>query len=313
MGNKKYLRTNMAPMIDKYIHFMRDEMGRNFKIEKTILYAYDNYCFDKSWDDYLTQEHFLEYCLDGVVIMVQRAKRYRALFHFYDFCRIYDESLPPIAMQPIEAKHHRYLPYIYTKKDINELMLAAKNMKHWSEAMIVRWQCLIGIYYCTGLRECELRNLKIQDIDFEQQLFVINVSKFRKSRIVPVHKSVLNALKVYLPMRTHQDSDVVFQTFSGNPLSASTFSQSFNKVIEEHKIGYKDGKKPRIHDFRHSFAVNKVVEWQKSGKNVQELLSILSTYLGHSHYEDTAYYLESSENILKSAMAKFETLGGRKK
>ena len=79
----------------------------------------------------------------------------------------------------------------------------------------------------------------------------------------------------------------------------------FNKAIRALAIGEHAVNKPRIHDFRHTFAVRKVVEWNRMGIDVQSMMNVLSTYMGHAHYDDTTYYLESSSEILRSAAERF--------
>ena len=69
----------------------------------------------------------------------------------------------------------------------------------------------------------------------------------------------------------------------------------------------KDGKNVRLHDLRHSFATHRLVKWYKEGADVQTLLPVLSTYLGHSHLEDTSIYLSMTHELLDKANIRFKT------
>jgi integrase len=63
---------------------------------------------------------------------------------------------------------------------------------------------------------------------------------------------------------------------------------------------------PRLHDFRHTFAVVRLVTWYREGKNVQRLLPHLSTYLGHARLDDTQRYLTMTTELLEQASICFE-------
>lgn len=164
---------------------------------------------------------------------------------------------------------------------------------------------MIGLLFCTGIRIRELLSLKIQDIDFQSRTLIIKETKFRKNRLVPIHESTCAALHRWLKLRPNQQSEYVFQSLKGNPLSYSGFNGRFNKVLHQLNIGDEERPKPRIHDIRHTFAIRKVVEWQKKGVPVQAYLPHLSTYMGHVHFDNTTYYLDSSEQLLANVLEKF--------
>ena len=64
---------------------------------------------------------------------------------------------------------------------------------------------------------------------------------------------------------------------------------------------------PRIHDFRHSFAVNTLLRWYRTGEKVDTLLPKLSTYLGNSCVRDTYWYLSACPELLELAARRLET------
>ena len=185
------------------------------------------------------------------------------------------------------------------------LMEADKENSQWSHACTVRWKCMIGLLFCTGIRVSELLSLKIQNIDFQNRILIIKETKFRKNRLVPIHESTCAALRRWLKLRPNPQSEYVFQSLKGNPFSYSGFNGRFNKVLRQLGIGDEGRPKPRIHDMRHTFAIRKVVEWQRKGLPVQAYLPHLSTYMGHVHYDNTTYYLDSSEQLLANVLEKF--------
>jgi integrase len=63
---------------------------------------------------------------------------------------------------------------------------------------------------------------------------------------------------------------------------------------------------PRLHDFRHTFAVTRLLTWYREGKDVQRMLPLLSTYLGHCRVHETSVYLQMTRELLQEANRCFE-------
>jgi integrase/recombinase XerD len=59
--------------------------------------------------------------------------------------------------------------------------------------------------------------------------------------------------------------------------------------------------RPRVHDLRHRFAVQTLIDWQRSGENIDERITTLSTYLGHVSPADTYWYLSASPELMALA------------
>lgn len=308
MAQKVIMKTELAPKIVQYVQFMRERFERKFSVEETMLKAYDNFCFDNCISPLLSQDGFEKYCMSGNVTLCQRGKRYRILYNFYNYCRAYDTTLPEIAAQIVEAKRHKHIAYVYSDDDIAALMSADQNYDKWDLFTSVRWKCIVGMLLCTGLRISELLALKMSDLDFQRKILTVRNTKFRKNRLVPIHGSVCTALRKWLSLRPNQQLEQVFQTRRGRILLYGEFNRIFNKVIRRLGLGETGKPKPRIHDLRHTFAIRKVVEWQKKGVPVQIHLQYLSTYMGHVHYDNTTYYLDSSEQLLANVLEKFKPI-----
>ena len=308
MARKVIMKTDLAPKIMQYVQFMRERYERKFNVEETILKAYDNFCFENRIQAPLSQDGFEKYSMSGNVTLAQRGKRYRLLHNFYEYCRAYDASLPEIAVQIVDARKHKHTAYVYSDKDINALMSADMHFSKWDMLSKVRWKCMVGTLLCTGLRINELLSLKMSDVDLANRILTIRETKFKKSRLVPVHASTCAALRKWLELRPDRQLEYVFQTRQGRRLLYGEFNRIFNKVIRRLGIGEEGMPKPRIHDMRHTFATRKVVEWQRKGVPVQVYLQYLSTYMGHVHYDNTTYYLDSSEQLLANALEKFKPI-----
>ncbi|MER8746090.1 tyrosine-type recombinase/integrase [Mesorhizobium sp. M1004] len=156
---------------------------------------------------------------------------------------------------------------------------------------------LIGLLASSGLRSGEVVRLDRSDVDLANGVLLIQKTKFRKDRLVPVHTTTQAALGCYarerdaaFPMPKDQ---AFFLSSRGNRLSATGLQNGFAEV---RKLAGLDGGKPlRPHDLRHRFAVTPLSLWHQQRADVQALLPLLATYLGHASYSDTAYYLTAAE------------------
>ncbi len=163
------------------------------------------------------------------------------------------------------------------------------------------------------MRVSEALNLDISDVDLINGVLNIRCTKFKKSRLIPVHSTTLEVLKNYDTLRQqHMPDQKDFAFFlSGNQtrLSYSFVNATFRKLVCECGIRNHNGIKPRIHDFRHTFAVNRLAAWYDTGLDIHQMLPVLSTYMGHAHFVDTAYYLEAGAELLARATLQFQRGG----
>jgi integrase len=140
----------------------------------------------------------------------------------------------------------------------------------------------------------------------------IQQSKFYKSRLVPFSNEVKKVVEVYLRWRIKQNQHQSSESFlffgkNNQPFNISTMRNIFQRIRENAGIKRDDANyQPRIHDLRHTFAVNRLTSWYKENKNVQQLLPVLSTYLGHKHLAHTTVYLTMTDDLLRVANRRFE-------
>jgi integrase len=162
---------------------------------------------------------------------------------------------------------------------------------------------LIGLLASTGLRSGEAVRLDRADVDLAGGVLLVRKTKFRKDRLVPVHRTTQAALLRYARERDaafpKPKDQAFFLSSRGNRLSASGFQHLFAKARK--LAGPDDGKPLRAHDLRHRFAVTRLSHGHQERADVQALLPLLATYLGHANYSDTAYYLAGSADLLAIA------------
>lgn len=211
-------------------------------------------------------------------------------------------EIPPVGLLP--RRSHRPTPYLYSDEEITVLLAAARTLSPQLRA--ATYETLLGLLVSTGMRIGEAMRLDDPDIDWANAVVTVNNSKFGRSRFVPVHPSTLDALRAYTDLRDrlcpHPNAPSVFVSPRAARLAHSTINDTFHQLLDQVGLDRAtSGNRPRVHDFRHSFAVNTLLDWYRDGADVQARLPALSAYLGHVHPSDTYWYLSAAPELLALA------------
>jgi integrase/recombinase XerD len=232
-------------------------------------------------------------------------------FYRYAIARGYCSKSPLPINVPV--KPEKFQPYIYTNRDMKRLIDAADSRHRYVwllEPDTVR--TLLLLLYGSGLRLSEALHLRTADFAADDGVLTIRETKFFKSRFVPVGSDLARVLRDYIKRqrsgRTQTDATPLFGTHEGEPILRQTAELVFKRLRDEAGVSRsKDARyQPRLHDFRHTFAVVRLVTWYREGKNVQRLLPHLSVYLGHARLRDTQRYLTMTTELLQRASRCFE-------
>jgi integrase/recombinase XerD len=210
-------------------------------------------------------------------------------------------EIPPMGLLPHRPK--RATPYIYSHEEIQQILKAARNLPPSTGLRPWTYYTLLGLMAVTGMRISEVLRLDHADVDLKQGLLTIRLTKFSKSRLIPLHPSTVKKLKLYLHRRDQLYprplTNRFFLSNQGTPLTDCTVRWTFIRLSRQiglRKVGDSFG--PRLHDLRHRFAVTTLLHWYRTGVDVEQRLPVLSTYLGHAHVTDTYYYLSAIPELL---------------
>lgn len=219
-------------------------------------------------------------------------------------------EVPPQGLLPYH--YRRRSPYIYRKDQIEQLIEAAKQLPSVIGLRPYTYSALFGLIAVTGMRMSEPIRLKCEDVDFETGVLTINDTKFGKSRLVPIHPSTQRALEHYECQRNQIYPNPIDPNFfisdQGTRLTYWIVRHTFVKLSRQ--IGLRavsDSFGPRLHDFRHTFAVRTILNWYRSGVDVERQIPKLATYLGHTHVSDTYWYLSAVPELMQLAAKRLES------
>jgi integrase/recombinase XerD len=301
----------LEKVVSEYIKFKRS-MGSEFKVGASILR-----CFCKVMGtihiDKIATCPIRSYLDSGNPSSNYWHSRYKTLRLFYRYCiaRGYVRSSPLPKNIP---KHvDTFIPYIYSPEEYRKILKAIYKYKQVNQQFsCLAYEALIKLLFNTGLRIGEALSLTIKDINFSNNLITIWSTKFFKSRLVPINQPMSNSLLKYWNKERYNvpitgEKAPFFAKFDGNSYSRKSVAHRLHKLCDVLNIKHSDSRyQIRVHDIRHTFAVNRLISWYQTGADLKRLLPYLSTYLGHVNLSATQRYLSMTTELLKEANLKFE-------
>ncbi|WP_338105451.1 tyrosine-type recombinase/integrase [Microvirga tunisiensis] len=242
-----------------------------------------------------------------------RARRLTDLFLFARFLHAEDPRHEIPRADVTWRRETRPIPYIYTADEIARILAAAGNLRHQTPNPLRRqlYTMLFGLIAATGLRVSEALALRLDDIQPGGVLH-IRETKFRKSRLVPLHPTVIDALDRYLEVRRQRagESDWLFPSVQHRKLCPTTVNYTFRCTLRRAGIAPERSQQPRIHDLRHTFATRVLEQCGAERGAVARHFVALSTYLGHADIRNTYWYLQATPEMMADIAAAAERLVG---
>lgn len=201
------------------------------------------------------------------------------------------------------------MPHIFTPEEIAVILTAAGQLTPEGSIRPAAYATLFALLVTTGLRSSEALALTLEDIS--EDGLIIQETKFRKSRLVPLHETTTQALDRYLRLR-HQlatANTAVFVSIKGKPLCYSTVVHVFLQLIRSVGLRLGPGHPgPHLHDLRHTFAARSLEQCGSDPQAIKRHITALSTYLGHAHVSDTYWYLHATPMLMSQIAAASEAL-----
>jgi integrase len=255
------------------------------------------------------------YLVDGQADGETAARRLAALRPFMRWLQQFEpatEVPDDFSFGPIPG---RVTPHIYLEAEIVALLGAARQLGPADGLRAATYATLFGLIASAGLRISEALGLSDLDVDLDGGVLTVRQTKFGKSRLVPLHPSVVGPLAVYRALRRQHVRPTPRTTFfvssrgvrRGEPLGDRQAHRMFVQLREQ--LGWIDRGghgQPRVHDLRHSFAVRRLTLWHEQGADIDQRMLALSTYMGHVKISNTYWYLSAVPELMALAGARFE-------
>jgi len=221
-------------------------------------------------------------------------------------------EIPPQALIP--SHYRRMQPYIYKNDEVRRIIETAGLLSSKNGFREITYPAFFGLVSVTGLRISEAISLNNKDVDLQNGIVRLFVGKNGKDRILPVTESTKNYLKEYCRKRDRLLGHVPEPFFVRDKgIRLTDCAVRYNFAVVEQMIGlrneqhyHKHGVGPRVHDLRHTFAVKVMINWYKEGKDVDQEMLKLVTYLGHQSTSNTYWYIEAVPELLALASQRAE-------
>ncbi|MBI4321410.1 MAG: tyrosine-type recombinase/integrase [Chloroflexi bacterium] len=302
----------LGQTIAEYV-WLKQALGRTYDGERRVLASLD--AFLAAEDSDLTADTFARWCqtqehlTSGVRRYRMRVVRNLALYRRRrePSCFVPDPFLFPLP-------HHPVQPYIFTHSEIAGLIQQADALAASRDCPLrpELFSLAITLLYTAGLRRGELLRMTSGDYNPREGTLLVRKSKFHKSRVLPLSAEGIKRLDCYLyARRAHRLSvspeiPLMWNTRGGGrAYTAFGFADLVHRLFDAVGVRKPDGHRPRIHDFRHTFAVHALLRWYHAGEDVQAKLPLLATYMGHVSIVSTQYYLKLTESLASSASERF--------
>ncbi len=308
---------NLKEAIDRYIEWQRSH-GAKFESSAHTLLRFAKGIDEEIDCGAVTRSQVLAYLAGNGPLTRNRENKYGALAGFYRYAisRGYASSSPLPDNEPKPPKSRP--PYIYSRDELCRLFSAVETFQPYVVQLDSQTlRTLLLLLYGAALRGGEARSLTVDDVDLSAAVLTVRNAKFYKSRLVPVGSQLADRLRNYVEIRAnrplpHGRASTFLANMDGTPLHKDTVYNAFVRLLRHAGIESTDDSRqaPRLHSLRHSFAVHRLTDWYRQGADVQRLLPVLSTYLGHARLRHTQVYLSMTPELLHQAALRFEHYAG---
>ena len=245
--------------------------------------------------------------------VAQRHTRYQTVCLLAQYLCVEDSRHESPPTNYFGYRKARRVPHIYSRAQIDSLVLAATRLPSFDSLRPKTYATLISLLAATGLRVSEALHVLVSDITPDGLL--IRKTKFQKTRLVPLHDTAVTGLAGYLTHRqkTRSGGDHVFVSDDGQPLVYWKVHSVFRTLLKSAGITPSHGRWPRIHELRHTFAVRALESSPTGRQRIGQHMLALATYLGHVNINATYWYLETTPELLRdiAIVAESFTQGGR--
>lgn len=282
--------------IDRYLEIRR-AAGFELKGDESLLRNFARFATDRA-ETFVRRRTAIDWA-GKAPSSSQRERRLGVVRRFADHTRAEDPAYENVPRNVFaNNKHSRPLPYIFSSEELLHLLEATTQLRPKGSLRPLTYYTLFGLLAATGLRISEAMHLVLDDVTTDG--LVVRKTKFRKSRLLPLHETTQAALKRYLEQRqaVGGGDDHVFISTKGRALTYAMIIGTFHFLVKRSHLPFRSGQQPRIHDLRHHYAVRALEGCTGGYDGVTRHILALSTYLGHAHVTDTYWYLQATPRLM---------------
>jgi len=313
MNTHKAFASELGPLIAHYLA-LKEALGRRYQVERAVLTHLDHFLAAQALEhSQLTANTFFLWV--ATFVHVTPSVRRNRMRIARNLC-LYRQRSEPSCFVPdpdgFPRPHQPRRPHLFTEQQIVRLLHAAVELRPTPTSPLYGegLHLAIVLLYTSGLRRGELVRLTLEDYDVREQTLRIRDTKFHKSRLVPLSDDAVREMNRYLLTRRQlphpADAPLLCTRHRGfRPYTGAGLAQGLRRLFLKAGIRTAAGRVPRIHDLRHTFALQALLRWYRAGVDIQAKLPALATYMGHASVVSTQYYLGLLEPFAEAASERF--------
>jgi len=308
----------MANVIEDFIDY-KHSCGLKYYSEVNILEQFDRHCLQNkreviNLDRELVMSFLEKRENERITNVANKATVIRGLGKYLINVKKMDNVflVPTISTRGQET----YIPYVFNKKEISKILYHSRNYISHTPNVLPNIRnivsCTFTMLYCTGMRNSEVINLKLKDVDFEKNLIYINEAKNDNKRIVTISESLKKECLRYLEESKKYSLSNIYFFDTGidknqGRLHEDILYRYFRELLKKCEISHKGrGVGPRLHDLRHSFCVHSLKQLSGLEGDINSYIYHLSIFLGHKSIYETQKYLWLTSELFEDTLSKTE-------
>lgn len=314
MNRKRTWKGSMAVQIQKHLS-LRQAVGRESRADESVLYHYHLFV-NRHYPRLKTPNR------KSILAYMSSRKRLspwgrrNTVIAIRQFCRFLvsrgvETYVPDRTLVPKLQYKLRYFPL--KEKQIIQFMREIDNAPYYKPVIGKTYATMLGLLWCTGMRRKEIIQLNHSDVNLRKGTILIRMTKFRKSRMIPIKPSVVQALEQYCKFKRRHGihgklNDPFFVTREGERVPSHSLGTMFSRLVRRSGLRNTEGRYPCIHDFRHNFATNTIKLFYLNPNKFppQSYLPTLATFLGHSDIKYSQFYIHPDFDLLMTASDRIE-------
>lgn len=286
----------LRQIVERYLEIRR-VAGFELKVDAGLLRDFARFSMDRS-ETCVRRQTAIDWAAKAPSPS-QQERRLGMVRRFAEHARAEDPRHEIVSRNVFaNSKRRRPFPYIFSSEELLELLVATAYLRPRGSLRPLTYYTLFGLVATAGLRISEAMHLVIDDVTADG--LVVRKSKFRKSRLLPLHETTQAALNRYLEQRQAicGADEHIFISTKGRALTYAMINGTFHYLVKRTHLHLKSGQRPRIHNLRHYYALRVLESCPKGRDCVTRHILALSMYLGHAHVADTYWYLQATPYLM---------------
>lgn len=298
---ERIFKSGLAAELQNYLDYKTDS-GFKEKSFLKPLKRFDNYCINRGITNIsFTKDDFDEWAVKRTN---EADTTHYARVNFVKNFLIYlrRKGYEVYAGKDIKSIPTDFTPHIYTDDEIRRYfhVVDTYDPHGGNKKNLIQLPVLFRLLYCCGTRINETLGIRKKDVDIENGIIALYETKNNAARYIVLSDEMKELIKKFADKCFYmiEDDGYIFTNLNGKRIDGKTIYELHRKFLDQAGIPYLgDGHGPRIHDWRHTFAVNSFKMLADSGTDLYVALPVLSTYLGHKTIYATEKYLRLTISI----------------